>query len=58
MLQTRLASIVAVMRVFKVTVPSTPTIDRIVATRDAHEAFAKAAPDRQEGAPATRPLGR
>ena len=47
-----LASITAVMRVFKVTVAGTPTIDRIVATCDAHEAFAKAAPSRQVGAPA------
>ena len=47
-----LASIIAVMRVFKVTVAGTPTIDRIVATCDAHEAFAKAAPSRQVGAPA------
>ena len=47
-----LASITAVMRVFKVTVAGTPTIDRIIATCDAHEAFAKAAPSRQVGAPA------
>ena len=47
-----LASITAVMRVFKVTVHDIPTIDRIVATCDALEAFAKAAPSRQEGAPA------
>ena len=47
-----LASITAVMRVFKITVPGTPTIDRIVARCDALEAFAKAAPSRQEGAPA------
>ena len=47
-----LASIVAVMRVFKIIVPDTPTVDRIVATCDAHEAFARAAPSRQQGAPA------
>ena len=47
-----LASITAVMRVFKVAVPDIPTIDRIVASCDALEAFAKAAPSRQEGAPA------
>ena len=47
-----LASIVAVMRVFKITVDQTPTIDRIMAQCDAHEAFAKAAPMRQVGAPA------
>ncbi len=46
-----LASIVAVMRVFKVPTVNTPTIDRIVAACDAHEAFAKAAPSRQQGAP-------
>jgi len=46
-----LASVVAVMRVFRVNVPDTPTIDRIVAVCDAHEAFAKAAPSRQVGAP-------
>lgn len=46
-----LASIVAVMRVFKITVPDTPTLDRIVAACDAHPAFAKAAPGLQVGAP-------
>ena len=46
-----LASIIAVMRVFKVAVPNTPTIDRIMATCDAHEAFIKADPFKQEGAP-------
>ena len=47
-----LASIVAVMRIFKITVPDTPTIDRIVKACDAHEAFAKAEPGKQQGAPA------
>lgn len=47
-----LASIVAVMRVFKITVPNTPTIERIVASCDAHPAFARAAPSLQVGAPA------
>jgi maleylacetoacetate isomerase len=47
-----LASIIAVMRVFKITVPNTPTIDRIAAACDAHEAFVKAEPSRQQGAPA------
>jgi len=47
-----LASITAVMRVFKITVPGTPTVDRIVATCEAHDAFARAAPARQVGAPA------
>ena len=46
-----LASILAVMRVFKISVPGTPTIDRIIAACDAHDAFAKAAPSRQPGAP-------
>ena len=46
-----LASIVAVMRVFKITVPDVPTIDRIMANCDALEAFAKADPYKQEGAP-------
>ena len=47
-----LASVIAVMRVFKITVPNTPTIERIMINCDAHEAFAKAAPSRQVGAPA------
>jgi maleylacetoacetate isomerase len=46
-----LASVVAVMRVLKVTVPNTPTIDRIMVNCDALESFAKAAPSRQVGAP-------
>ncbi len=46
-----LASIIAVMRVFKMSVPDTPTIDRIIATCDAHDAFAKADPYKQAGAP-------
>ena len=47
-----LASIVAVMRIFKITLPDTPTIDRIIRSCDDHEAFAKAEPSRQAGAPA------
>jgi maleylacetoacetate isomerase len=47
-----LASIVAVMRVFKITVADTPIIDRIIRVCDAHEAFARAEPSRQLGAPA------
>jgi maleylacetoacetate isomerase/maleylpyruvate isomerase len=47
-----LASILVVMRVFKITVPGIPTIDRVMAACEAHEAFAKAAPQRQAGAPA------
>ena len=47
-----LASITAVMRVFKISVAGTPTVDRIVAACEALDAFAKAAPSRQVGAPA------
>lgn len=47
-----LASIVAMMRIFKITVAEIPTVDRIMANCDALEAFAKAAPLRQVGAPA------
>ncbi len=47
-----LASIAAVMRVFKIEVAGTPTIDRIVARCEALPAFANAAPNRQAGAPA------
>ncbi len=46
-----LASILIVMRVFKIEVSAIPTIERIMAACEAHEAFAKAAPARQEGAP-------
>ena len=46
-----LASIIVVMRVFKIDVPNIPTIDRIMATCETIEAFAKAAPSRQQGAP-------
>jgi maleylacetoacetate isomerase/maleylpyruvate isomerase len=48
-----LASIIAVMRVFKITVPEVPTIDRIIALCDANEAFAGADPFKQAGAPRT-----
>ena len=47
-----LASIKIVMPVFKITVPDTPIIDRIFAACEAHDAFARAAPSRQAGAPA------
>jgi maleylacetoacetate isomerase len=47
-----LMSIVAVMRVFKISVADIPTIDRIVALCETQDAFAKAAPFRQVGAPA------
>ena len=46
-----LASIPAVMKVFKVTVDAIPTVDRIVALCNTHEAFAKADPYKQAGAP-------
>ncbi len=46
-----LASIIAVMRVFKITVGDIPTIDRIVAQCESLEAFAKADPFKQVGAP-------
>ncbi len=47
-----LASIIVVMRIFKIEVADTPHIDRIMTKLDAHEAFAKAAPMNQVGAPA------
>ena len=47
-----LASVVVVMRVFKITVPDTPTVDRIMAACEANPAFARAEPSRQQGAPA------
>ena len=47
-----LVSIAAVTRVFKITVPDIPTVDRIVAACEAHPAFAQAMPMRQQGAPA------
>ncbi|MDY7536808.1 maleylacetoacetate isomerase [Undibacterium sp. RTI2.1] len=46
-----LASIIAVMRIFKITVNDIPTVDRIMASCEALDAFAKAAPQRQVGAP-------
>lgn len=46
-----LASVVAVMRVLNITVPDTPTIDRIMARCDALETFARAQPNCQVGAP-------
>lgn len=46
-----LASIPAVMQVFKVTVPDIPTVDRIVAACEALPAFANADPYKQKGAP-------
>ena len=46
-----LASVVAVMRVFKIDVPNIPTIDRIVVQCSTLDAFARAEPSRQVGAP-------
>jgi maleylacetoacetate isomerase len=46
-----LASVIAVVRVFKIDVTNIPTIDRVMAACDAHDAFAKAEPSRQAGAP-------
>jgi maleylacetoacetate isomerase/maleylpyruvate isomerase len=47
-----LASIVEMVRIFKITIPDTPTIDRIMDACDAHPAFVEAKPSRQIGAPA------
>ena len=46
-----LMSIIVVARVFKIEVAGTPTINRIAALCEAQEAFARADPMRQEGAP-------
>ncbi len=46
-----LASIVVVMRVFKIEVEGIPTVQRIMAECERLDAFAKAAPSRQAGAP-------
>ena len=46
-----LASILVVMRVFRIEVDGLPTVDRIMANCEALEAFAKADPRRQIGAP-------
>jgi maleylacetoacetate isomerase len=47
-----LASILVVMRVFKVDVPDIPTVQRIMAACEKLDAFAKADPFKQAGAPA------
>ncbi len=47
-----LASIMVVLRVFKIAVPDIPTIDRIMAACEELDAFAAAAPLKQVGAPA------
>ncbi len=46
-----LASLKTVLPIFKIEVPDIPTIDRIFAACEKEEAFAKAAPMRQVGAP-------
>lgn len=46
-----LASIIVVMRIFKIEVPDIPTIDRIMANCAKNEGFGKAEPGRQAGAP-------
>ena len=46
-----LASIIVVMRVFKIEVPNIRSVDRIMATCETLDAFAQAAPARQQGAP-------
>ena len=46
-----LMSIIVVARVFKIEVAGTPTINRIAALCEAQEAFARADPMQQEGAP-------
>ncbi|MBC7468290.1 MAG: maleylacetoacetate isomerase [Ramlibacter sp.] len=46
-----LASIIVVMRIFKIEVAEIPTVDRIMAACEKLDAFAAARPDRQEGAP-------
>jgi maleylacetoacetate isomerase len=47
-----LASIMIVLPIFKIVIPETPMIDRIFAACERHEAFGRAAPLRQYGAPA------
>ena len=47
-----LASILVVMRVFQIEVSGIPTVERIMATCEKIEAFEKADPRRQAGAPA------
>ncbi len=48
-----LSSIIVVMRVFNIEVPGIPMITQIMARLDQIEAFAKAAPLKQRGAPTT-----
>ena len=46
-----LASILVMIRIFKIEVENIPTIQRIMAACEQHEAFVKAAPGSQQGAP-------
>lgn len=46
-----LASVIVVMRVFKIDVPDIPCVNQIMGRLDQMEAFAKAAPMKQHGAP-------
>ena len=46
-----LASIIVVMRIFKIEVADIPTVHRVMAACEQLEAFAKAEPSRQVGAP-------
>jgi maleylacetoacetate isomerase/maleylpyruvate isomerase len=46
-----LASIIAVMRIFKIEVPGIPTVLRVMAACEQLDAFVLAAPSRQAGAP-------
>jgi len=46
-----LASIIAVLRIFKIEIPEIPTIERVMRSCEADPAFAKAAPLAQPGAP-------
>ena len=47
-----LASIIVVMRVFQIEVDAIPTVERIMAACERQDAFARADPRRQAGAPA------
>ena len=47
-----LASIIVVMRIFQIEAPAIPTIERIMGRCEEQQEFGKAAPLRQQGAPA------
>ncbi len=49
-----LASVIAVARVFSIEVPGIPTVDRVMAACEEIEAFQRASPFRQFGAPEIR----